>query len=197
MLAGEPGMARSCRNLPGQHVFTCLSHDILVHEAAHALVHRQRARFKDPTNLDVYAFHEGFADIVALFQHFTMPGLVNRYIQENRADLTAVRPGHLSLRVMFQHGRNVVAVSSRRRQTRSLATRRPAGPAVVEHQILDPMLSPSGHIEGRLAQASTPGAASPSDLQLPVSTLAPISVILMTRNRAKCGSCECRGGRVG
>ena len=89
------------RNLPGQHVFTCLSHDILMHEAAHALVHRQRARFKDPTNLDVYAFHEGFADIVALFQHFTMPGLVNRYIQENRADLTAVRPRHLSLRVMF------------------------------------------------------------------------------------------------
>jgi hypothetical protein len=80
------------RNLPGQNVFTCLSHDILVHEAAHALVHRQRARFKEPTNLDVYAFHEGFADIVALFQHFTLPGLVNRYIQENRADLTARSP---------------------------------------------------------------------------------------------------------
>ena len=27
------------RNLPGQTVFTCLSHDIVVHEATHALVH--------------------------------------------------------------------------------------------------------------------------------------------------------------
>ena len=83
----EPG-----RNLPGQNVFTCLSHDILVHEATHALVHRLRERYKEPTNPDVYAFHEGFADVVALFQHLTLPGLLAKYIQQNRADLTARSP---------------------------------------------------------------------------------------------------------
>jgi hypothetical protein len=80
------------RNLPGQTVFTCLSHDIIVHEATHALVHRLRERYKEPTNLDVYAFHEGFADAVALFQHFTLPDIVDRFIQQNRTDLTARSP---------------------------------------------------------------------------------------------------------
>jgi hypothetical protein len=80
------------RNLPGQTVFTCLSHDIITHEATHALVHRLRERYKEPTNLDVYAFHEGFADAVALFQHFTLPDIVDRYIQQNRTDLSSSSP---------------------------------------------------------------------------------------------------------
>jgi hypothetical protein len=80
------------RNLPGQTVFTCLSHDIIVHEATHALVHRLRERYKEPTNGDVYAFHEGFADAVALFQHFTLPDIVDRYIQQNRTNLTERTP---------------------------------------------------------------------------------------------------------
>lgn len=80
------------RNLPGQHVFSCLSHDIIAHETTHALVHRQRERFKEPTNLDVPAFHEGFADLVALFQHFTLPDVVERHIQLNRTDLGTSSP---------------------------------------------------------------------------------------------------------
>jgi hypothetical protein len=79
-------------NLPGQNVFTCLSHDIIVHEATHALVHRLRERYKEPSNIDVYAFHEGFADAVALFQHFTLPDIVDRYIQQNRTDLASRSP---------------------------------------------------------------------------------------------------------
>lgn len=58
-------------NLPGQVVFTCLSHDIIVHEATHALIDGQKAYFLEQTGLDSPAFHEAFADIVALFQHFT------------------------------------------------------------------------------------------------------------------------------
>ena len=80
------------RNLPGQWVFSCLSHDIIVHEATHALVDRLRPLYKEATNIDVYAFHEGFADVVALFQHFALPDLLARYIQSNRADLTARSP---------------------------------------------------------------------------------------------------------
>lgn len=58
-------------NLPGQTVFTCLSHDIIVHETTHALVDGQRMFFMEATSPDTLAFHEAFADIVALFQHFS------------------------------------------------------------------------------------------------------------------------------
>jgi hypothetical protein len=58
-------------NLPGQLVFTCLSHDIIVHETTHAILDGIREHFNDPTGPDAPAFHEGFADIVALLQHFS------------------------------------------------------------------------------------------------------------------------------
>ncbi|BAM87793.1 conserved hypothetical protein [Bradyrhizobium oligotrophicum S58] len=59
------------RNLPGQTVFTCLSHDIIVHETTHAIVDGIREHFMEPTNVDVAAFHEAFADLAALFLHFS------------------------------------------------------------------------------------------------------------------------------
>jgi hypothetical protein len=58
-------------NLPGQTVFTCLSHDIVVHETTHAVLDGIREFYNDPTGPDAPAFHEGFADIVALLQHFS------------------------------------------------------------------------------------------------------------------------------
>ena len=59
------------RNLPGQPVFTCLSHDIIVHETTHAIVDGIRGYFLEQTNVDVPAFHEAFADLAALFRHFS------------------------------------------------------------------------------------------------------------------------------
>ncbi len=59
------------KNLPGQTVFTCLSHDIVVHETTHAIVDGVRAYFAEGTNVDVAAFHEGFADVAALFRHLS------------------------------------------------------------------------------------------------------------------------------
>jgi hypothetical protein len=61
---------RPGRNLPGQTVFTCLSHDIIAHETTHAIVDGIREYFMEPTNIDVPAFHEAFADLAALFAHF-------------------------------------------------------------------------------------------------------------------------------
>ncbi|HYR33597.1 MAG TPA: hypothetical protein VEQ87_04835 [Burkholderiales bacterium] len=58
-------------NVPGQTVFTCLSHDIIVHEMTHAILDGMRSHFMEQTNPDVAAFHEAFADLVALFRHFT------------------------------------------------------------------------------------------------------------------------------
>jgi hypothetical protein len=80
-------------NLPGQTIFTCLSHDIVAHETTHAIVDRLRDRFNDPTNRDVLAFHEAIADIVAIFQHFSFPEVLQDQIRATRADLS--QPGRL------------------------------------------------------------------------------------------------------
>lgn len=58
-------------NLPGQIVFTCLSHDIVAHETTHALLDTLKHHYLEARGVDVLAFHEAFADIVALFQHFS------------------------------------------------------------------------------------------------------------------------------
>jgi hypothetical protein len=80
-------------HVPGGMVFTCLSHDIVAHETTHALLDGMHRKFLNPTNPDVRAFHEGFADIVALLQHFTFPEVLRHQISMTRGDLR----GHESL----------------------------------------------------------------------------------------------------
>ena len=76
-------------NYPGGLVFTCLSPDIVAHEATHAILDSIHLRYLDDTNPDVAAFHEGFADIVALLQRFTFKELV-----EDRLAAAAGRLDH-------------------------------------------------------------------------------------------------------
>ncbi|MEO5988813.1 MAG: S8 family serine peptidase [Candidatus Eisenbacteria bacterium] len=73
--------------LPGPMVFTCLSHDIVAHETTHAILDGMHRRFMEPTNPDVYAFHEAFSDLVALFQHFTLPDVVREQIARTRGSI--------------------------------------------------------------------------------------------------------------
>ena len=70
-------------------VFTCLSHDIIAHETTHALLDGMHRRYLTPTNPDVRAFHEAFADIVSLFQHFTFPEILQHQIAATRGSLRA------------------------------------------------------------------------------------------------------------
>jgi hypothetical protein len=72
---------------PGGMVFTCLSHDVVAHETTHALLDGFHRRFLEATNPDVLAFHEAFADIVALFQHFSFPDVLRHQIARTRGDL--------------------------------------------------------------------------------------------------------------
>ncbi len=74
-------------NLPDQIIFTCLSSDIIAHEVTHAIVHRLRPYFSEATNPDVFASHEAFADLIALFQHFSHREVVFDAVTSTAGDI--------------------------------------------------------------------------------------------------------------
>ncbi|HYZ32047.1 MAG TPA: hypothetical protein VE684_07155 [Crenalkalicoccus sp.] len=74
------------RNLPFGRVHTCLSHDIVVHETTHALLDGLRRHFLFPTHPDVAAFHEGFADLVAILTRFSYRDVVRAAIERSDGD---------------------------------------------------------------------------------------------------------------
>ncbi len=90
-------------HLPGGRVFTCLSHDIVAHETTHALLDGMHRHFLLPSNRDVHAFHEGFADCVAMLQHFTFSELVAHQIANTRGEIDAQE--NLLVQLASQFGR--------------------------------------------------------------------------------------------
>jgi len=112
------GYFPSVEDQAGDLVFTCLSHDIIAHETTHALLDGVHRRFQEATNPDVLAFHEGFADIVALFQHFTFPDVVRYAIGSSRGDL---RTGKILGELAQQFGQGL----GRSRALRSAITEDP------------------------------------------------------------------------
>jgi hypothetical protein len=64
-------------------VYTSLSHDIIVHETTHALLDAQREYFNAPASKDQAAFHEGFADVVALLSVFSLPGIAEKLLEHS------------------------------------------------------------------------------------------------------------------
>lgn len=64
-----------------QKVYTCLSHDIVVHETTHALLDALRERYMDPSNPDQAAFHEGFADVIALLSVFSQVEIIEHLLE--------------------------------------------------------------------------------------------------------------------
>ncbi|MEO5645312.1 MAG: hypothetical protein ABIQ40_03595 [Bacteroidia bacterium] len=72
--------------LPGGISYSCLSHDIIAHETTHALLDGMYSRYMETTNPDIAGFHEGFSDLVALFQHFTYPEIIRNEIRKVKGD---------------------------------------------------------------------------------------------------------------
>ena len=68
----------------GDTVFTCLSHDIIAHETTHALLDGLRERYMDPSSMDQLAFHEGFADVIALLSVFSLEKVVKALLNPDK-----------------------------------------------------------------------------------------------------------------
>ncbi|WP_174297999.1 hypothetical protein [Sphingomonas bacterium] len=68
-------------------IFTCLSQDIVAHETTHAILHGIQRRSIEPATVDALAFHEAFADIVALMQHFGMNEVVRHELARSGGSL--------------------------------------------------------------------------------------------------------------
>ncbi|QEG00341.1 Subtilisin DY [Stieleria maiorica] len=94
---------RPDNQLPGGRIFTCLSHDIIAHETTHALLDGMHRQFLLPSNRDVHAFHEGFADCVAMLQHFTFPELVTHQIANTRGAIDTQENLLVQLASQFGH----------------------------------------------------------------------------------------------
>lgn len=75
--------------MPGGMVFTCLSHDVIAHEMSHALLDGLHPHFAEPSNPDVLSFHEAFADLVALFLHFSHTEVLEHEIGRTRGELAS------------------------------------------------------------------------------------------------------------
>jgi hypothetical protein len=101
-------------NIPGSTIFTCLSPDIVAHETTHAILHSIHPYLTKDTNMDMLAFHEGFADIIALLQRFTFRSVVEEQIKNSRGDLLS--PENMLGDLAIQFGQ---AVSGNRRALRS------------------------------------------------------------------------------
>ena len=91
------------RTIPGQTVFTCLSHDVIVHTAMHAIIAGIRPDLTGNFEVsDVYAVHEALCDVAALLIHFSYRDAVLDTIQRTagsihraflEGDGTATAPG--------------------------------------------------------------------------------------------------------
>lgn len=106
--------------LPDARIFCAVAHDIVAHETTHALLDGLHRRYQEPTNTDVLAFHEAFADIVALFQRFSMPEVLTAQIQQTRGDLAQ---GTLLAQLALQFGE---ATSGTRRALRDALATKPS-----------------------------------------------------------------------
>ncbi|HEX8621418.1 MAG TPA: hypothetical protein VF718_05550 [Allosphingosinicella sp.] len=71
---------------PKGRIFLCLSHDVVAHEVTHALLDGLRARFDFDAHKEINAFHEAFADLIAVLQRFSYSEVVKDALRRTGGD---------------------------------------------------------------------------------------------------------------
>jgi len=133
-------------NKDDEMIFTCLSHDVIVHETAHALLDGLRDHYTDPSHSQQAAFHEGFGDLVALLSVFSLRELIEISVEKklNREegvinlDAAWLRKSSL-LGLAEQMGLELNPSGSRRKALRQSVELKP-DPKLLEHHQYEPHL---------------------------------------------------------
>lgn len=72
----------------GRRVFFSESSDIVAHELGHAILDSMRPDFWSVQALEIWSFHEGFSDIVAMFNLMNYDSALQKAISETGGDLS-------------------------------------------------------------------------------------------------------------
>ena len=97
-------------------VYTCESTDIVAHETGHAILDAMRPDFWSVQSLEIWSFHEAFADITAMLSIMQHGEILRRAVGETGGDLRkpniiANLAEEMGLAIMHTHGPNSVRVA--------------------------------------------------------------------------------------